>query len=176
MERSNPIAKAYATVECAPGCTRRELKRQYKRLVRRWHPDQYSDDSIGQIEAAQRMREINRAYDLIQESLDRYHVPTRAAVSSRNTSDQDKRQGRRLSQAEIDAIAQAIGTVNPIYAVMKFLSWFGPMALAFVLVQDHGQVLSSEWSPPTLYERLLAFVSFFVGVCVLIRRTWLRKR
>ena len=58
----NLLARAYATLGLPPVCSHRDAVRQYKALVKRWHPDQYATDPQGQAEAAQRMREINAAF------------------------------------------------------------------------------------------------------------------
>jgi preprotein translocase subunit Sec63 len=41
------------------------VKRHYKRLVRRWHPDRFASDPQGIAEATQRMHLINHAYESI---------------------------------------------------------------------------------------------------------------
>ena len=47
-----------------------ELKRRYKALVKRWHPDRFQADPTGQVEATQRLCDINIAYDLVTRSLE----------------------------------------------------------------------------------------------------------
>jgi len=48
----------YALLGVSPGASEAELARAYRRLAKRWHPD-YAGD-----EGAQRMAELNQAYDL----------------------------------------------------------------------------------------------------------------
>jgi len=42
-----------------------EIKKAYRNLVRKYHPDNYQDDPLQDM-AGERMKEINRAYDQIQ--------------------------------------------------------------------------------------------------------------
>ena len=58
----DPVARAYATIGVPPGAPAHELKLRYKRLVRQWHPDRWTNDPAGQAEATIRMRAINDAY------------------------------------------------------------------------------------------------------------------
>lgn len=64
MEDSN-LRHAYAALDLSPPVTEARLKRRYKALVRRWHPDRYQSDPIGQAEATERLRNINLAYELV---------------------------------------------------------------------------------------------------------------
>lgn len=59
------VRRAYALLELTPPVTEPHLRKHYRELVRRWHPDRYASDPTGQAEAAQRMREINEAYRLV---------------------------------------------------------------------------------------------------------------
>ncbi len=40
----------------------RQVRRRYRALVKRWHPDRYTTDIVGQKDASERMRQINVAY------------------------------------------------------------------------------------------------------------------
>jgi hypothetical protein len=62
---SDPRARAFAQLGLSPGASPAQVRAQYKALVRRWHPDRFLSDPRGQAEAADRMREINAAYELI---------------------------------------------------------------------------------------------------------------
>ena len=58
------LAHAYAVLGLAPPVTEDDLKSRYKALVKRWHPDRFQSDPVGQAEAAERLRDINLAYEL----------------------------------------------------------------------------------------------------------------
>jgi len=59
------VRRAYALLELSPPVTEPDLRRRYRELAKRWHPDRYAADPTGQAEAAQRMRDINDAYRLL---------------------------------------------------------------------------------------------------------------
>jgi preprotein translocase subunit Sec63 len=95
---SERLTRAYATLELPPDASPREAVRQYKRLVKRWHPDRYATDPQRQAEASQRMREINAAFEVV-----------RPIVSESIARPSEARFGMRLRPEEIDAIVQGIG-------------------------------------------------------------------
>jgi hypothetical protein len=66
--KASDLRHAYAVLELSPPFTEARLKRRYKTLVKRWHPDQYQADPIGQAEATERLRQINIAYELVRAS------------------------------------------------------------------------------------------------------------
>ena len=117
----DPVARAYATVGLRPGATARELKQQYKRLVRQWHPDRWTNDPAGQMEAAGRMRVINDAYAVLQRA-------QRPVSGPRVTG------GRPLTKAEKDALIEAIGTESPVGSALSVLVWAMPAAAALVML------------------------------------------
>jgi hypothetical protein len=65
---SDEVERAYATLGLAPGASPDEIKARYKALVRKWHPDRYESDPAGQAEAAQQMRTINHAYQVLEDT------------------------------------------------------------------------------------------------------------
>jgi hypothetical protein len=177
MVRLDPIADAYAVLECRPGCSRSQLKKQYKGLVSRWHPDRYAQDPVRHAEAEQRLREIIRAYDLLEESLRNRDMQSPPASDVRTmATNRTSGQGtwRPLSTSEIEAITQTIGTTSGVSKVIDFLSWFAPLAAAVVLIQPDGPRYNP--TPPTAYEVSLAFVCLLVGVAALIRKVRKAKR
>jgi hypothetical protein len=59
------LRRAYAVLELSPPVDEDVLKHQYRELTKRWHPDRYATDPVGQAEATQRMSEINDAYRIV---------------------------------------------------------------------------------------------------------------
>ena len=60
---SSVETKAYAALDLEPTATIAEVKSQFRRLVKQYHPDTNPNDK----EAAQRFHEVRQAYDLIIE-------------------------------------------------------------------------------------------------------------
>ena len=54
----------YEVLGVSPTCTNEELKEAYRALVKKYHPDQYSDSKLADL-ASEKMKEINAAYDEI---------------------------------------------------------------------------------------------------------------
>jgi hypothetical protein len=59
------LRSAYAVLGLEPGASLHKVKRQFKTLVRRWHPDRFTNDPQGRAEANDRLRVINNAYSTI---------------------------------------------------------------------------------------------------------------
>jgi len=148
----DPIARAYATIGVPRGASARELKQQYKRLVRQWHPDRWANDPVGQEDAAEKMRAINDAYGTLNRLLPR---GPRATANARS-----------LTKEEMDAIVQAIGTVNPVGSAIRVLVAMLSIVAAFLIIQpkrgvEYGLV------PPSTGEVVLAAVLFVAGLAAL---------
>ena len=114
---TDPLSRAYALLELPLGASPELVRKQYKALVRRWHPDRFAGDPQGQSEASVRMRAINDAYHLVQ---DRLAPPPRPAAPRPYRA-----QGQPLSREEIDRIVQALGTDGPVDLLLASLRVVG---------------------------------------------------
>ena len=122
---TDPIRRAYAVLGLEPGASERQVRKSYRALVKKWHPDRHASDPQGQAEAAQRMREINKAYDTILEhTLPKLPIPPR---SNADASAPGAPGGTgRLSREQIEAMVQAIGTEGPLEIAFGALdTWRG---------------------------------------------------
>ncbi len=61
------------------------IKRAYRSMTRRWHPDLYPAGSPEHAEATQMMKSINKAYDAIQRAPLRYRPPSAVDPQSQTT-------------------------------------------------------------------------------------------
>ena len=59
------IRDPYAVLGISPGASEEEIKAAYRRLARRYHPDHFASDPAAALEAEEKMKEINEAYDLL---------------------------------------------------------------------------------------------------------------
>jgi hypothetical protein len=122
------VTRAYATLGLDARASPAEIRRAYKALVKRWHPDRFASDPSGQAEAAVRMREINAAYRVLRESYVGAASPSAAPSRPAATP------GRRLTREEIDAMVRSIGTQGPIDMVIGTLQWYGGLARVPLIV------------------------------------------
>jgi DnaJ domain len=126
---THPLSRAYAQLGLPPGASLELVRKQYKGLVRRWHPDRFADDPQGQGEASLRMRAINDAYQLL--------VQRAAPVPDPPSPRPSRARGEPLSREEIDRIVQALGTEGPVDLLLGALRVVGravwiPFAVLFV--------------------------------------------
>ncbi len=54
----------YAVLGVSPNASDEEIKRAYRELARKYHPDNYQDNPLADL-AQEKMKEINEAYDMI---------------------------------------------------------------------------------------------------------------
>ena len=150
----DPVTRAYATIGVRPDASLRDLKKQYKRLARTWHPDKWTRDPVSQVDAAQRMRAINDAYATLHRVTRTRHAP---------------RSGR-LSDAEREEIVRAIGSVSPVASTMNFLAWFLPMAMALVPMS------TPHMNPRSAGEAMRgSAILFAAGVAIWLYQRWSRR-
>ena len=55
----------YETLEISESAKPEQIKRSYKRLVKRLHPDLFPAESEAQVEAEEQLREVNAAYAVL---------------------------------------------------------------------------------------------------------------
>ena len=55
----------YQVLNVSPDASDEEVKKAYRELARKYHPDNYHDNPLADL-AQEKMKEINAAYDAIQ--------------------------------------------------------------------------------------------------------------
>ncbi len=60
------ISQMYRILGVSPYASDEEIKRAYRNLAKKYHPDRYADSPLAQ-EASEKMKEINNAYDAIMQ-------------------------------------------------------------------------------------------------------------
>lgn len=70
------IREYYSALNLSPGATPLQIKRAYRQLMRRWHPDLFKPGSVMQMTAEDIAKEVNEAFDqLIRKQLYRKFPP-----------------------------------------------------------------------------------------------------
>lgn len=62
----------YEVLEIRDGASEEEIKAAYKRLVRKYHPDQYANNPLSDL-AEEKLKEINEAYDYLIKNKGNYY-------------------------------------------------------------------------------------------------------
>lgn len=129
------LRHAYAVLELTPPVDETSLKRQHRLLVRRWHPDRYQADPVGQAEATQRLRDINIAYELVAASLVADSVGSTEPSEEVPPADAADRPFS-WSPERVDAIVASINRLNKWSLVpdMSVHRWFSVGAVVIYLV------------------------------------------
>ena len=102
------LDSAYATLGLSHDASPSAVKRQYRVLVRKWHPDRFTGDAQGIAEATLRLKALNHAYSTILEQRSS-HAFTREPNS--DSSPQSRPSGAfdgHLTQTQTDDIVTAI--------------------------------------------------------------------
>lgn len=77
----------YEILGLKEGASEEEIKRAYKKLVRKYHPDQYINNPLSDL-AEEKLKEINEAYDYLMKNKRTYYQSRR----NNSWSDNDKSQ------------------------------------------------------------------------------------
>jgi hypothetical protein len=113
------VQRAYAVLGLKAGTSFAEVRRRYRALARRWHPDRHADDPRNLNEATERMRRFNEAYRTLERRLGR---------ASRRAADHQPAapaSGRPLSREELDAMVESIGPDGPVDWMLDGIGWVG---------------------------------------------------
>jgi hypothetical protein len=135
------VRSAFAAFGLDPGAPLTEVRRRYKKLARRWHPDLFVGDPQGLAEATIRMRVINRAYEMIRHA-EAARVPR---VPEKQTTDSglgtSVPAGAPLTSDEIEEIVEALNyrpsfverlREDPFNRVLSLLvvTWYAAMVVS----------------------------------------------
>ncbi len=77
------LRSAYEVLGVPLSSAAAEIKREFRRLAKTWHPDKWPAGSEQQAKAADRMREINVAFEAIRHAPLRYHIEGHPRVAAR---------------------------------------------------------------------------------------------
>jgi DnaJ like chaperone protein len=67
---ADAAGRAFASLELAPDASDREIKKAYRRLMNRYHPDKLAGSDASEeamADAARKTREVREAYELLRQ-------------------------------------------------------------------------------------------------------------
>lgn len=102
----------YEVLGIKPGASQEEIKSAYRKLVKQYHPDQFTDNPLQKL-AQEKLSEINEAYDKLSKgnaSSSSYNSSSSYSGSNSNSNNysQDLVQARACLQRRDNAGAEAI--------------------------------------------------------------------
>jgi hypothetical protein len=109
------VARAYAVLGLEPGASPTELRRRYRALARRWHPDRHADDAGSRAAATEAMARINEAYACLAPVLLARARARRAKCAP----------GRRPSREEIERMVATAGAAGELFSAASLFGWVG---------------------------------------------------
>lgn len=65
MKAENQYYEDYQTLHLSPGCSIEELRKSYKILIQKWHPDRFGSDALKQKAADDKIKLLNAAYSAL---------------------------------------------------------------------------------------------------------------
>jgi hypothetical protein len=108
MMTHDRLDSSYATLGLSRGASSSAVKRQYKALVKQWHPDRFTGDAQGIAEATAMLKAVNHAYSTILEHRSAQVFTHERAADSSLHSQMSRSVDGHLTQAQIDDIVAAI--------------------------------------------------------------------
>ena len=116
----------YKILNIAPSATDDEVKKAYRELARKYHPDNYHDNPLADL-AQEKMKEINEAYELIQKqrkaSSGSYHTSGSYSGSYSSASSDHTMQQVRLAinRGDLNMAERLLGAAPDHTAEWNFL-------------------------------------------------------
>jgi DnaJ domain len=100
------LKRAYQTLNVPASATTTSIKKAYRQLLKRWHPDLYSHGASMHAEATQMTRLINEAYSTIRQAPLRYYAegPPQARAVRRENDRKNPAKARTLQPLNTDRI------------------------------------------------------------------------
>ena len=83
------IKQCYRALDLEPGATPAEVKAAWRELVKVWHPDRFPNDTRLKAKGAAKLRDINRAYEILEA-----HLKPQQPSQDRSTENKTSREYR----------------------------------------------------------------------------------
>lgn len=149
----------YEILGLEPGATESDVKRAYRRLAMRWHPDRHQGESMEEQEyAAEQFRLVKEAYDAIMNGA--YEEPGQGSTSYSNYDD------GQYSDAGYNRSAYE-GYAGRPYEDVSIIGVLSHLAELLVSVAEFALVKLGKWLLVALGVALVAAI-IYAGIHVII--------
>ncbi len=124
---TDDVRRAWAVFGLSPGAGIGAVRKRYRLLAKRWHPDRFVGDVGAQAEAGVEMRRLNAAYRRLLDACRDDEVRVNGGFPAGGSPVAAGLRGRRLTREQIDAMVAAIGPPSWIEWVVESIPG-GPQA------------------------------------------------
>jgi curved DNA-binding protein CbpA len=110
------INRFFEILELEPGATLDEAKQAYKDIVNVWHPDRFSDNPRLRRKAEEKLKEANRAYEMVKSFLSSRDMPGQEPASKA------QREARDRTEVAVEVATRIILTLcSHLYSTLRSL-------------------------------------------------------
>jgi curved DNA-binding protein CbpA len=112
----------YEVLGVKPNATQDEIKSAYRKLIKQYHPDKFSDNPLQNL-AEEKMMEINKAYDMLtKNSGDNNSYGSNTSSNYNNTNNSSNYSSSSNSSLDFQEIRRSIQSGNYAFAESKLSS------------------------------------------------------
>jgi DnaJ-class molecular chaperone len=159
------LRRAYQLLDVPYSTSERLIKRAYRRVTKRWHPDRYVSGTPAHAEATQMMKLINEAYSQIAKAPLRYYDEMTAAPKRQTSSEAHRSPDPYANNAYVAGIeTQSERLGRRIGACFRFVA--GGVFGVFVLWPFH---ISLQLADHPVLAVVLVTGAFLGGGFVMLR-------
>jgi len=97
---TSEINRCYRALELEPGASLEQVKQAWRELVKVWHPDRFPNDPKLQRKAQERLKEINGAYELLEQYLASETPPQPRRPTRSPPSETDREENRQQRETK----------------------------------------------------------------------------
>lgn len=99
---TNEINHCHKVLELENGASLEQVKQAWREMVKVWHPDRFPNDFKLQQKAQERIKEINRAYKILEKYLSSSASHTRSNPSASHSYTAHQNESQRKKKTERD--------------------------------------------------------------------------
>lgn len=111
----------YEVLGVNPGASQEEIKSAYRKLIKKYHPDQYGDNPLKEL-AQEKLIEINKAYEILTKNGGSNSYNSGSSSSSWNSNSNNNNYSNNSSFNDFQEVRRMIQSRNFAYAEQRLNS------------------------------------------------------